>query len=742
MAARLGLDTSDFVEKMKGVEGFSSASGQRIAAEMKRTSREGSESLRLFDEAIGVHLSRPLTRLITETFPGVAEGLASVLGGSAFIAIGAAAFEFGERLVSSVDKAQKKLEAVQETSLKVKNTFADTMEYFDKQFKDQSLTGIKKKLFDADFSQLEAARRLIDQLTESMQKDAKAAEAASGVWTKWLAFIGDVAHEATSSGAQIGVEKIDSQYETLKQKLDELSHTDGMEGTHKGADLLNKSLAEAEGKLQTMKADQALQSNRPTLGLGRAQIVGSQVIGAGGSTDEEIRAQEKYIGNLKHLVAASDDVEKSRKAAATNVRSQDAAAEAEKQLAAIRKIEEATKRERQEMDQLTKSIQEAFGKDDLVARFNVELNAQLAALNQLQAMAGAKGFQDRLGMSPDAARDFLIQANILRESEAQLKSFMESDQASKQGRRAGDLSFPFASSGTATPVLGSGSAADGQFAAFRENQRAQMEAIKKIFEEALTPQQRFVEKQRELDLLMKDSSGNFIAGERGALAYKQALKELTEQEIQMLNATGKVSDAIRAWGLEAQQKNIGKEIVGGMQSAESAMASSLTIMIEHHRNATEQLRQLWEGFFQSLTQKAISSGLDKLFGSIIGAIGGGAKGGASSGAAAAAAAASGPVPGFVGWFADGGDITPGGSFVSGEAGAEEVRLTAGGGAHVTPLGGAGGGSHAYYDMRGSVVSEDLMKRAEAHRLVSLSEQRMMQAIPSMQREIGLRKRPG
>lgn len=739
MAARLGLDTSDFVEKMKGVEGFSSASGQRIAAEMKRTTREGAEGFRVFDEMIGLHLNRPLTRLIVETFPALGEAFQSALGGLATSAVVFASVEVIERVAESVQKAQKKLQDAQDSAQKVKATFADTMEYFSKELRDQSLSGTQKKLFDVDFAQVDVARQKIALLIDELDKAAKAGEAASGWWTKWLAALGTAAHEATTSGARLGVEAIDAQYASLKDKYEELAKTDALKATHEGADLLKKSLADAESKLDRMKSEHAaMQNTRPALGLGRQQIIGSEVIGAAsGSTPAEIQAQTKFIDDLKHLIDVSDQAEKSRKGARAGVFSQDAAAQAEKEAEAIRKIEEAAKRERQEMDQLTKSIQEAFGKDDLVARFNVELNAQLTALNQLQAMAGAKGFQERIGMSPDAARDFLIQANILRESEAQLKSFLESNETNKRPGSA--TSFPFAGASTATPVLGAGSATDGQFAAFQENKRAQMEAIKKIFEDALTPQQRFIEKQRELDLVMKDSSGNFIAGERGALAYKQALKELTEQEIQTLNATGKVSDAIRAWGLEAQQKNIGKEIVSGMQSAESAVASSLTVMIEHHRNATEQLRQLWEGFFQSLAQKAITSGLDKLLGSIIGAIGFGAKGGASSGAAAAT---SGPVPGFVGWFADGGDVTPGQSFISGEAGTEEIRLTAGGGAHVTPLGSGSGGSSAYYDMRGSVVSEDLMKRAEAHRLISLSEQRMMQAIPSMQREIGLRKRPG
>jgi hypothetical protein len=52
-------------------------------------------------------------------------------------------------------------------------------------------------------------------------------------------------------------------------------------------------------------------------------------------------------------------------------------------------------------------------------------------------------------------------------------------------------------------------------------------------------------------------------------------------------------------------------------------------------------------------------------------------------------------------LAEGGDVSPGGSFISGEAGAERVDMSARGGAHITPLGFStkGGEVHNHYDMR-------------------------------------------
>jgi hypothetical protein len=74
---------------------------------------------------------------------------------------------------------------------------------------------------------------------------------------------------------------------------------------------------------------------------------------------------------------------------------------------------------------------------------------------------------------------------------------------------------------------------------------------------------------------------------------------------------------------------------------------------------------------------------------------------------------------------------------------EKVDLDGSGGAHITPMGFAtssGGDTHQTFDMRGSVVTEDLMRRAEGAAAIHASEHRMMSAMPAMQREINLRRR--
>ena len=91
-------------------------------------------------------------------------------------------------------------------------------------------------------------------------------------------------------------------------------------------------------------------------------------------------------------------------------------------------------------------------------------------------------------------------------------------------------------------------------------------------------------------------------------------------------------------------------------------------------------------------------------------------------------------------LAEGGDVSPGQSFISGEAGAERIDLERGG-AHVTPLGftaSKGGEVHNHFDMRGAVVTDDLMRRSEAAAVMEASEQRSVARAVSMTQDIARR----
>src|ERR1022692_888410 len=103
-----------------------------ISAEMKRTSREGAESLRLIDEALDIHMSRPLTRIITQEFPAFASAMQSVLGAGVVGALAVIGVEAFDKASKSIEKAQKAQEDFAASTRKAKSTFDEIMASFEK----------------------------------------------------------------------------------------------------------------------------------------------------------------------------------------------------------------------------------------------------------------------------------------------------------------------------------------------------------------------------------------------------------------------------------------------------------------------------------------------------------------------------------------------------------------------------------------------------------------------------------
>ena len=97
LSVGLGYDLSAL--ERGGAEAFRTVSTQTqgLSAEMKRNAREGSESFRLIDEALGIHVSRPLTRIIGQT-QTLGPILASAFQFSAIAAIGVVIAEQGKKL--------------------------------------------------------------------------------------------------------------------------------------------------------------------------------------------------------------------------------------------------------------------------------------------------------------------------------------------------------------------------------------------------------------------------------------------------------------------------------------------------------------------------------------------------------------------------------------------------------------------------------------------------------------------
>jgi hypothetical protein len=295
----------------------------------------------------------------------------------------------------------------------------------------------------------------------------------------------------------------------------------------------------------------------------------------------------------------------------------------------------------------------------------------------------------------------------------------------------------------------------------------------------------------------KTSDGVSLSPDALAAVHLE-MQAITAEEDAIALKTGGIDAGFNAWidslqKVESEGQFVFNELTQATKGFEATAADSLVKILESHANQHQkllhQLRQMWEGYFAGLAKMAIEHGMQKLlapvgkslggvFGKAAGGAGkdaaltgntsalsantqalmaltakigmgaggglgalipGGSGGSSWSGGGVAGENADAPVP----FFAEGGDASPGSSFISGEAGAERVDLDRRGAAHITPLGFTtkGGDTHNHFDMRGAVVTDDLMRKADALQMIHGAVQAGVAQGVTMTRENGLRSRP-
>ena len=225
-----------------------------MSAEMKRASREGAESFRLIDEALDIHVSRPLIRILTQEFPALASMMQSLLGAGVVGALGVAIFEGFDKAARAIEHAQHAEEALEAATRKVGVTFADAMQSYDKAEKLRGLSGLDKTLFEIDYSSVEDGRKKIDELAKAMDEEAKAAADARKWTTELLAAIGNAAHLVLNTQSTLGIEAIGKQFTEFQRRFDELSKLDALNGTKESAKYVADQIDAAEKSLTMMTA--------------------------------------------------------------------------------------------------------------------------------------------------------------------------------------------------------------------------------------------------------------------------------------------------------------------------------------------------------------------------------------------------------------------------------------------------------------------------------------------------------
>jgi hypothetical protein len=761
MAARLGLDPAEFLDKMRGVEGFTSGLNNRMSAEMKRTSREGAESFRLIDEALGIHVSRPITKILTKEFPAFASALQSVMGAGLVGALAAIGVGIAEHISKKMEEAKKHEEeyadAVRNTRTVIAEAHAESERRLNETLgRDAGVRGDRSaeayyKGLATDAANVERLAKFTDHLTESLRREVTALAALE----PHMAAVAEWWHELWTSSGTLGIEKISNGLKSFQEKFAELSHQDALKQTGKSAEYLNAELVAAQQKLDQMPT--ALREViRP---VGRGVTITDHVPLY---SPEEIAAQKLVLDRIKEIKEEQGREVANASADKRLERDTEAKHMSEEVAKAIEKIREGQKRVLEESIRLGKELHGALDKSDEIQRLDDAFKSTLATLAQYRALVGGAAFFKEFGVSADQLAEQLSKVTGQLESQAQLKRFLEETKEKK-----GDAvpAFPMLARPPAMPELVHGGSVAGELAAFAEEPRKQIEMMKKAFEEALTPVDKFKIAQRELDLILKNADGTFRSGAEGAAAYAGAMRHVTEEEEKALAGSRKAADGLHAFWMELQQGEAsGKFAFSFASDAFKGLDDGIAKTILATRNQHHELKLMWQNYFKSLEEMAIKFALSKSFASLAnlgspnagggaGAAGGlagllaklfGMGSGASGGAAAttAAAGAGGDMGMFAGFFAEGGDVSPGSSFISGEAGAEKVNLDSRGGAHITPLGGKGGGdTHYHFDQRGAVVTEDLVRRAEAAQMIHTSSQQAVAQSVSMSQEIAKRSRP-
>jgi hypothetical protein len=456
MAARLGLDPSDFLEKMKGVQGVNAFATGEMKRQWKESSREGAESLRLIDESLGIHISRPLVRIITQEMPGLAKGLQAILGVGVVGALGTAAFEFAEGISRKMDEAKKKQEEYADAVRKTKNVIADAAIASETQLdrilaKTATLAGdsVSAGRFKAMADYAESVQKtaaFVDALTEAENKEAIAAASQMTFW----AGVGKIWHEIWNSNGTLGVEKIADEMNVFKGKFEELSKTDALKGTHDAAQYLTDQLAQAQQQQKDMLAAQekAAASVYVTAGPHGSQVIHHDLQGP---SPEELATIQARIDGLKEM---QEQAKRNR----TIIGAQGNLDDAEASMEGLRKIRTEQDRLADSSRGMGKALHDALDRTDEIARLDTAFDADMIKITQLRNQLGDKGFFAQFNISADQARQKLAAVTGELESQAQLKKYFEDTKETRGSQRA----LPALDLTSAMPTLANSGAVAGQ----------------------------------------------------------------------------------------------------------------------------------------------------------------------------------------------------------------------------------------------------------------------------------------
>jgi hypothetical protein len=703
-----------------------------MSAEMKRASREGAESFRLIDEALGIHVSRPLTRLLTQEFPGFAKGLQSLLGAGVVGALGVAGFEFFDKIAKSIDQAEKAEQEFAAATQKTNEVFADAMASYEKADKLRSLSGLNLELFKIDSSSIEEERKRIDGLADALEKEAKAAVDAKSPWTEFLAGLSEEMHGLGSLNSTLGAESINAKLGEFQKKYDDLSRTDALKGTHQAADSVNTALSQAKTTLSTMQGMKLNGLDQTINEIGKWVKPG--IDRGAGYSQKEIDAQAAYIEGLEKIqrLQSAADSDQAKKDAAAR-----AADAMERQKEAIRELQGDLKSYNDEANKTWENWM----------KINAELEKAAGVDFSTKTSTGAGTLGGRAGALP-----LLTQAapppgapGLADAEELQKVTDDQNESWKKAGEIVAGLETPLEKYNAQLAILkeleDQGRVSTAQFAQAQQN-----------LQEELAKSEQAVEKLLKsggaaggLQAFLMQLAGQGTKGADGQAVFDMLNRGLQGFEDETAKAlTGAKTnwssffESLNQMGLKFVMNKVTAQLFQGFEKSGLAKSLGLDKVLSHgagqastvaaenaNTTATAANTQAILALTQSMfASRASGSGGFSPFGSLgIGAGGGdAAEALGSSGDGAVSAGAAGGM-----WsFASGTDYAPGGMSLVGEEGPELVNLPTG--ASVTPnsmLRSGGITFHNHIDARGGEIGvEEKISRA----LTAAAPQIIMRAV--------------
>ncbi len=723
MSAGLGLDMTEFQRGMQKATEVARSNSTLMSAEMKATAREGAESFRLIDEALGIHVSRPITKILTKEFPDFAKALQGLFGAGLTGAVGVIAVENIERFAKKIEEAKAAQEKWGEASRKSEEVFGDAMAEIQKKIAEVNGVPVAVKF---NMEGAETARHAINAVSEALLNEAKAAEEAAEISTKAWAGVGDVISGAIQGialalpdalgGAFLTKALKDSEQATnlnlalkaMKENLDDVLRADAAKGTHNALALISEDLARIEVNLR------AMQAAGNTAGVAIAE------------------AGKKLFEDSQKIEVAAQKLAAAQTAKANNDEALKAQTEAAEKLSALYKeMGSSLAKLQPETDPIKKLETEIEGfRATAEADFRAIGASAASALATRAALAGLDSYEKKLDL-----------LKIKLESDIFAKQAQELFSKPLVGLPTGAAVPGLITAATAAaPTLGAGGTVGAQFDVFKADQAAQLKAAAAAYQDMLGPQQKFDLQQQELNLLLKQELIDQTAFTAAMQKAREELAQTSDKLEMLLKKTGDASAGFQAFMLQLQ-KDANRDgafvfdiLNKGLDGFENNLVQTLTGGKAEWRKYFEELAQMALKFELN---KLIAGGLGKL-GGIFGAAGNGAvtqaaatqqvtagtlmqaaaaqqltaatimaSSGIGAAAGAAASEATTAAANFGGALASGGDLTPGMNYVVGEQGPEPLSVDASGKAFISPhsslsASGGGGSTHNhYYDLRGA-----------------------------------------